>query len=257
MNLAINARDAMPGGGKLTIETANTRLDDDYAALHEEVRPGQYVMLAVSDTGHGMSQEVLEHAFEPFFTTKEVGRGSGLGLSMIYGFVKQSGGHVKIYSEPDDGTTIRVYLPRAPSNLGAGRIGDTFGSIPQGNGEKVLVVEDDRPVRELAMAFLTNLGYVPIAAADGAEALKLLEANRDVRLLFTDVVLSGGLNGVALAREARQRMPSLRVLYTSGYTENAIIHHGRLDEGVELLEKPFRIETLARKVNAVLRGDGD
>ncbi|HKJ00344.1 MAG TPA: PAS domain S-box protein [bacterium] len=252
LNLAINARDAMPVGGKLTIETANARLDDTYAALHEEVRPGQYVMMAVSDTGEGMEPEVLERAFEPFFTTKEVGRGSGLGLSMIYGFVKQTGGHVKIYSEPGQGTTVKLYLPRQMAPLSGRYRSVAPRANPLGLGEKVLVVEDDDAVRELAEAILTNLAYVPIVAPDGPTALALLEQHPDTRLLFTDVVLTGSMSGVQLAHEAQRRRPGLKVLYTSGYTENAIIHHGRLDEGVELLEKPYRIETLAHKVRTVL-----
>jgi PAS domain S-box-containing protein len=256
LNLAINARDAMPGGGKLTIETANARLDDEYAALHEEVRPGQYVMMAVSDTGEGMTPDVLERAFEPFFTTKEVGRGSGLGLSMIYGFVKQSGGHVKIYSEPGQGTTVKVYLPRQAAPDGGRSRPAALRVNPQGQGETILVVEDDRAVCELAMAILANLGYTAIAANDGAAALEVLAEHPDTALLFTDVVLTGSMSGVELAREARRRWPALKVLYTSGYTENAIIHHGRLDEGVELLEKPYRIETLARKLRAVLDTEG-
>jgi PAS domain S-box-containing protein len=251
LNLAVNARDAMPDGGKLTIETANTRLDDEYASVHEEVRPGQYVMLAVSDTGAGMSEDVLEHAFEPFFTTKEVGQGSGLGLSMIYGFVKQSQGHVKIYSEPGQGTTVKVYLPRAPMAPGARRP-LVAAEAWQGAQQKILVVEDDAAVRELAVAILQNLNYRPLSAADGRSALEILEREPDIALLFTDVVLAGGMGGIDLAREAQRRRPGIKVLYTSGYTENAIIHHGRLDDGVELLEKPFRIDSLARKVRSVL-----
>jgi len=206
----------------------------------------------VSDTGTGMTPEVMRRAFEPFFTTKEVGHGSGLGLSMIFGFVKQSAGHIKLYSEPGEGTTVKVYLPRATGPAQPRRTAGSPLSGLQGAGEKVLVVEDDESVRELAVAILVSLNYVPIAASDGPSALDLLGRHEDVAILFTDVVLPGGMSGAELARAATERRPGLKVLYTSGYTENAIIHHGRLDDHVELLEKPFRIESLARKVRDLL-----
>ena len=219
LNMAVNARDAMPKGGKLTIETANVRLDDDYAAAHAEVVAGQYVMLAVTDDGVGMSSETIERAFEPFFTTKEVGRGTGLGLSMIYGFVKQSGGHVKIYSEPDHGATVKVYLPRSsePEYLGDLEV-PIVQSATNGTPEMILVVEDDPEVRPLAMKVLGSLGYVALEATDADSALAMLGRHPEVALLFTDVVLPGGVNGAQLARLAREHYPDLKVLYTSGYT---------------------------------------
>jgi PAS domain S-box-containing protein len=252
LNLAINARDAMPEGGKLTIEAANVRLDDDYAAAYAEVAPGQYVVLAVTDTGLGMTPDVQARAFEPFFTTKEVGRGSGLGLSMIYGFVKQSGGHVKIYSEANHGTTIKIYLPRAtpaaePASEKTAAIAENAG-----RGELVLVIEDDVAVRDLAVEQLEALGYRTLAAGDGPEGLKLIGAHPEIALLFSDVMLPGGMTGADLAREAEKLRPGLKVLFMSGYTRNAIVHHGRLDPGVELIEKPFRRAKLALKVRQIL-----
>jgi len=251
LNLAINARDAMASGGKLTIETANTLLDESYAARHEELAPGQYVMISVSDTGSGMSAEVREKAFEPFFTTKETGQGTGLGLSQVYGFIKQSGGHCAIYSEPGQGTTVRLYLPR--------HLGDvqTVG-LPEspragsGRGEMILFVEDDADVRIFATDLLRELGYDVLAAATGMEGLSLLEAHPEVRLLFTDVALPGGMTGRQLADQAVQRHPGLKVLYTTGYARNAIVHQGRLDPGVELIVKPFTSAALAGRIRQLL-----
>ena len=256
LNLAVNARDAMPAGGTLTIETANRRFDEAYAALHQEARAGSYVMLAVSDTGTGMAPEVIQKAFEPFFTTKEVGRGSGLGLSMVYGFVKQSGGHIEIDSEIGHGTTVRAYLPRSCQRSVA--VEDP-ATIPMkgGSGEKILVVEDEDDVRRLVVRVLTSLRYRPLEARDGMSALAVLDQAPEVALLFTDVVLPGGMNGLEIAREARRRRPELKVLFTSGYTENAIVHHSRLDEGVELIEKPYRKESLACKLQAILGREED
>ena len=251
LNLALNARDAMPDGGKLTIETANARLDDDYAAAQAEVTPGHYVMLAVTDTGSGMAPAVQERVFEPFFTTKAVGAGSGLGLSMVYGFVKQSGGHVSIYSEPGDGTTIKLYLPRSTEAEAAERAPAT-DAVPRARGETVLVVEDDPDVRMLAVTLLGNLGYQTKAAATAAAALEQLGATARINLLLTDVVLAGGMNGRALATEVKRRAPEIQILYMSGYTENAIMHQGRLDTDAELLQKPFRRADLARAVRKVL-----
>jgi PAS domain S-box-containing protein len=253
VNLAINARDAMPDGGMLTIETANARLDDDYAAAQAEVEPGQYVMLAISDTGSGMPPEIQEHVFEPFYTTKEVGKGTGLGLSMIYGFVKQSGGHVAIYSEPGEGTTIKLYLPRS-TETEAEEKPLVLGDAPVARGESVLVVEDDPDLRTLAVALLSNLGYQVMEAATGEAALEQLGSKSAVNLLLTDVMLPGGMNGRELATEIEKRAPGIHVLYMSGYTENAIVHHGRLDAGIELLEKPFRRADLARAVRKALDG---
>jgi PAS domain S-box-containing protein len=250
LNLAINARDAMPHGGRLTIEAGNAVLDEDYAGRHADVRPGEYVAISVSDTGAGMAPDVIARAFEPFFTTKSVGKGSGLGLSMVYGFVKQSGGHAKIYSEVGHGTTVRLYLPRAAAATTEAVSSDEPPEV--GGHEHVLVVEDDPLVREHAEALLRGLGYRVSAAADGGAALQVLGGSESVDLLFTDIVMPGGMNGRQLADAARALRPQLRVLYTSGYTENAIVHHGRLDPGVQLLAKPYRRGQLAHKVRAVL-----
>ncbi len=252
LNLALNARDAMPDGGKLTLETANVRLDADYASRHAEVTPGQYVMLAVSDTGHGIAREHLGQVFEPFFTTKEAGKGTGLGLSMVYGFVKQSGGHVSLYSEPGQGTTAKLYLPRSLGGVGIAA-GPEGAELAHGGSETVLVVEDDAAVRAFAVAQLRLLGYEVIEAADAQAALDALALRSDVDLLFTDIVMPGGMNGRVLADEARRRHPRLRVLYTSGYTENAIVHQGRLDPGAMLLAKPYRRAALDRMVRQALQ----
>ncbi|MDG2520634.1 PAS domain-containing protein [Caulobacter segnis] len=251
LNLAVNARDAMPGGGKLTIETANCHLDERYAADHLGVPPGQYVMIAVTDTGQGMAPEVAAKAFDPFFTTKEVGRGTGLGLSQVYGFVKQSGGHVKIYSEVGQGTTVKVYLPRFTGVMDAAEESAAAHDLPQGEAELVLVVEDDAGVRRFSVEALSELGYA-VLEADGAQAaLKLIDAHPNIALLFTDVVMPE-VNGRKLADEARRRRPDLKVLFTTGYTRNAVVHNGVLDPGVQLIGKPFSIEDLATRVRAVL-----
>jgi CheY-like chemotaxis protein len=252
LNLVLNARDAMPGGGKITVETANAWIDQDYAERHADVLPGQYTLLSISDTGSGMSPHTLARAFEPFFTTKGVGKGTGLGLSMVYGFAKQSRGHVKLYSELDQGTTVRLYLPRAdhtdiPTSAPRSHVaGDLRGKAV------VLVVEDDDLVRRFAIDMLRSLGYEVLAAEHGVAALEVLRARSDIELLFTDVVMPGGLNGRQLADAARALHPGLKVLFTSGYTENSIVHHGHLDRGVHLLSKPYRAVDLARKVRAVL-----
>jgi CheY-like chemotaxis protein len=254
LNLAINARYAMPGGGMLTIETENATLDDDYVAGNADVRPGDYVMLAVSDTGTGMTRDILERAFEPYFTTKPVGQGTGLGLSMVFGFVKQSGGHIKAYSEVGHGTTIRIYLPRTVASeveeLRARRDDEV---IPSGT-EAILVVEDDELVRAHVEGQLRGLGYAVLAVPEGASALKVLAEGHHADLLFTDVIMPGGLNGRDLAAQARQLRPGLKVLFMSGYAENALTHHGRLEPGVHLLNKPFRRLELAMKVREVLDG---
>eukprot|EP01037_Dinobryon_pediforme_P012730 gene12730-12826_t len=251
LNLAINARDAMPDGGRLTFETANVLLDCKYADMHEEVNPGQYVMLSVSDTGTGMEPEVIARAFEPFFTTKDIGKGSGLGLSMVYGFVKQSRGHVKIYSEIGQGTAIKIYVPRADTDVDA--VNWQTETIPAPRGaEKILIVEDDLMVREHVSRQLVSLGYEVVSARNGPEALQILNQIHDFDLLFTDVVMPGGLNGRQLAEQVQKIYPNLPVLFTSGYTENAIIHHGRLDRGVHLLSKPYRKQELATKIRLVL-----
>jgi nitrogen-specific signal transduction histidine kinase/CheY-like chemotaxis protein len=245
INLAVNARDAMPSGGRLTIETANTFLDDAYARAHEEVVAGQYVLLAITDNGAGMTREVLSCAFNPFFTTKEMGQGTGLGLSQVYGFTKQSSGHIKIYSEPGQGTTVKMYLPRLVSGETAVETSTQPGAAPGGGrAELILVVEDEDDVRASTVGMLEELGYGVLKAADGPTALRLLADHPEVRLLFTDVGLPGGVNGKQLATAARETRPDLLVLYTTGYARNAIVHHGTLDAGVELMVKPFTYTAL-------------
>ena len=252
INLAVNARDAMPNGGRLTIESANAHLDEAYATEHQEVLPGQYVMLAVSDTGMGMSKEVLASAFDPFFTTKEIGQGTGLGLSQVYGFVKQSGGHVKIYSELGEGTTVRIYLPRLVDAVDVEEE-IPVSRMPSGDGsEIILLVEDDEAVRDLNAAMLRELNYAVIEAEDGRKALQILNAVPNICVLFTDVGLPGTMNGRQLAEAAIQRRSDLRVLFTTGYARNAIVHHGRLDPGINLLSKPFTAAALATKIRDLI-----
>jgi signal transduction histidine kinase/CheY-like chemotaxis protein len=253
LNLALNARDAMPNGGKVTIETANSYLDQAYVApLQEPVEPGQYVMIAVADTGMGMNRTTLERAFDPFFTTKGVGKGTGLGLSQVYGFVRQTGGHIRIYSEVDEGTTVKIYLPRRIGGEDLAkqeqRPADTSRAV---GTETILVVEDDEALRSYTTEILAELGYRVLAAQDGSRALELLEGNH-INLLFTDVVMPGGMNGRQLADEATRRRPGLKVLFTTGYTRNAIVHHGRLDAGVQMIGKPFSFNDLGAKVRALL-----
>jgi CheY-like chemotaxis protein len=252
LNLAINARDAMPEGGKLTLEVANAHLDDAYAGQYADVNPGQYVMLAVSDTGTGMTPEVLSRVFEPFFSTKPEGKGTGLGLAQAYGFVKQSGGHIKIYSELGEGTTVKLYLPRTR------RAQDALEAINaqpvEGGSERILVVEDDEGVRAAVVDMLTELGY-SVQRAENAEAgLKLMESGAPVDLLFTDVVMPGVISTREFTRRAQEMFPKLLVLYTSGYTQNAIVHNGRLDDDAFLLSKPYRKDELARKLRSVFAG---
>ena len=250
VNLAVNARDAMPDGGKLTIELGNATLDDAYASANIEAVPGQYVLLAVTDTGSGMPPEVAMRAFEPFFTTKPEGQGTGLGLSMVYGFVKQSGGHIKIYSEAGQGTTVRIYLPRTTRPEERGEV--VIPPPAVGGKETVLVVEDDAAVRQAAVDMLTDLGYSVRQASEAEGALALLADGARVDLLFTDVVMPGPIGSRELARRATALQPHIAVLYTSGYTENAIIHHGRLDDDVALLSKPYGKDELARKLRLLL-----
>jgi PAS domain S-box-containing protein len=258
LNLAVNARDAMPEGGRLTIEAANTVLDADYAEQNAEVTPGPYVMVAITDTGSGMSREILSRVLEPFFTTKKIGQGSGLGLSMVFGFVKQSGGHLKIYSEPDRGTTVRLYLPKAAGEAADDDTDDDADGLPASRGdETVLIVDDEAMVRTLTTRILGGLGYRVLEAADGPAALALLATGERVDLLITDVVLPGGMNGPQLARAARQHRPGLKTLFISGYTKNAIIHNGVLDDGVHLLAKPFAKRDLALRVRERLDDGGD
>jgi len=254
LNLAVNARDAMPQGGRLTIETTNAYVDEAYAIAHAEVVPGQYVLISVSDTGVGMDAETMRRAFEPFFTTKPVGQGTGLGLSQVYGFVKQSGGHVKIYSEVGQGTTVKIYLPRLERSEEQ-QDPQSSVPVPEGNAhETILVVEDDANVRSYSVEALRDLGYRVIEAADGPSALRVLQTKTSVDLLFTDVVLPGGMTGAQVAGQARELRPGLKVLFTTGYARNAIFHHGRLDKGVQLITKPFSFIDLAAKVRDVLDG---
>jgi signal transduction histidine kinase/DNA-binding response OmpR family regulator len=252
LNLAINGRDAMADGGKLTLEVANAYLDDAYATQHADVNPGQYVMLAVSDTGTGMSPDVMARVFEPFFTTKPEGKGTGLGLAQAYGFAKQSGGHIKIYSEVGEGTTVKLYLPRTR------RPQDTVEALAnqpiEGGNERILVVEDDEGVRAAVVDMLTDLGYSVQRASDAESALKLLESGIPVDLLFTDVVMPGAISTREFTRRAQALLPRLLVLYTSGYTQNSIVHNGRLDDDAFLLSKPYRKDELARKLRSVFAG---
>ncbi len=256
LNLSVNARDAMPDGGRLTIETANSHLDERYASEQVGVAAGQYVMVAVSDTGGGMTPDVVARAFDPFFTTKEVGRGTGLGLSQVYGFVKQSGGHVRIYSEPGQGTTVKIYLRRLLNAAEDDVATDTPPVMPLSDGqETVLVVEDEESVRRSSVEALTELGYRVLEASGGEAALKLIDTHPEIALVFADVVMPG-MNGRKLADEVRRRRPALKVLFTTGYTRNAVVHNGVLDAGVELLGKPFTLDELAARVRAVLdKGD--
>jgi signal transduction histidine kinase/CheY-like chemotaxis protein len=258
VNLAVNARDAMApdelaGGGRLTIETANAHLDAAYAAAHADVRPGQYVMLGVTDTGIGMSQAVIERAFDPFYTTKGPGHGTGLGLSQVFGYVKQSGGHVKIYSEPGQGTTVRLYLPRHLGPAGTGTEARLpADATPRGSPETIiLVVEDEEQVRVMTVEALRELGYTVVHAHDAEAALVRLTALERIDLLFTDIVMPG-MNGRQLAERVLAERPETRVLYTTGYTRNAVVHNGMLDAGVAFLAKPFTLDLLARKVAEVV-----
>jgi PAS domain S-box-containing protein len=253
LNLAINARDAMAAGGKLTIETANMHLDDDYGAHNADVTAGDYVMLAVTDTGGGMPPDVIERAFEPFFTTKGVGKGTGLGLSMIYGFAKQSRGHVKIYSEVDHGTTVRLYLPRLSAGIAPAEAAAAPSQHPRG-GETILVVEDDVQVRAFVLGQLRDLGYRVIEAVDGPTAQKILESDAPIDLLFTDVVMPGGMTGRQLAEAAKRQRPALKTLFTSGYTEDSVQRLGQMDPGVRLLSKPYRRHDLALRIREALGG---
>jgi PAS domain S-box-containing protein len=255
LNLAVNARDAMPGGGKLTIETHNASLDDSYVAgIPEGLPPGQYVMVAVSDTGSGMDSEIRQKVFEPFFTTKEAGKGTGLGLSQVYGFVRQTGGHVRIYSELGVGTTVKIYLPRTRSEVLPAETGNRQGAAALNGDETILVVEDQDELRDHITGILSELGYRVAASADGAEALRLIAEREDFDLLLTDVVLPGGMNGRELSNRALRLRPGLKILFMTGYTHNAIVHDGRLDADVALISKPFTFDQLAAKVRAQLDG---
>jgi CheY-like chemotaxis protein len=249
LNLALNARDAMSNGGRLMLETSNATIDQSVGRTHSELRPGGYIVVSVSDTGSGVPAAIRDRIFEPFFTTKAAGKGTGLGLSMVYGFVKQSNGHVSIYSEVDHGTTVKLYLPRCDGQARVVAAG-TSTAVHVGT-ETILVVEDDALVRSYVVAQLASLGYTVLSAGSGAEALALIDQGAEFDLLFTDVIMPG-MNGRQLVEELAKRRSGLRVLYTSGYTEHAIVHHGRLDPGVALLNKPYRKVDLAQKIREVL-----
>ena len=252
LNLAVNARDAMPDGGRLTIETQNAHLDERYAAAHLGVPAGQIVLIAISDTGTGMPPEVIAKAFDPFFTTKEVGKGTGLGLSQVYGFIKQSGGHVKIYSEPGQGTTVKIYLPRLLGSGDAELTSSARGPVPTGDDREVILVVDDEPaVRQFSVDALLELGYGVIEADGAASALRLLESHPEIVLLFTDVIMPD-VNGRKLADAARSSRPDLKILFTTGYSRNAVVHNGVLDDGVELIGKPFGVDELGAKIREIL-----
>jgi signal transduction histidine kinase len=257
LNLAVNAQHAMPNGGHLTIETANAYLDEGYARRFGDIAPGQYVMLSITDTGTGIPRDILDRVFEPFFTTKAPEAGSGLGLAMVHGFVKQSGGHLRLYSEVGHGTTVKIYLPRQHdaeevAATPSGSPVSALAMVPAKAGESILVVEDNDGVRDYACSVLRELGYKVHEAANAADAIALIEKGCDVDLLFTDVVLPGGVSGRQLADKVRQLNPALPVLFTTGYTRNAIVHHGRLDPGVQLLNKPYSQQELAQKISELL-----
>jgi signal transduction histidine kinase/CheY-like chemotaxis protein len=251
LNVALNARDAMPGGGKLTIEAVNTYLDDNYVRFNPEIAPGQFVAISITDTGSGMTPEVMAHVFEPFFTTKSTGQGTGLGLAQVYGFVRQSGGNVKIYSEPGEGTMVKIYVPRLVSKGAADElppVEPVYGS----GGETILVVEDDPAVLDYVTEVLTDLHYRVLQASEGASAVKILQSDaNNIDLLLTDVIMPG-ISGRIVAEEARRLKPGIKVLFMTGYSQNAIVHQGRLDQGVHLIQKPVTPPELANRVRRLL-----
>ena len=252
LNLSINARDAMPEGGTLTIETANLVLDDDFAGAQADAEPGDYIMLGVSDSGSGISSEALKHVFEPFFTTKEVGKGTGLGLSMVYGFAKQSGGNVTIYSAPGKGTSVKLYLPRSLGQIDKPNLNEARSDIPSAQGEVILIVEDDADLRTLAVALLSGLGYEIAEAASAEAALQVLECSTPINLLLSDVILPGGMNGPGLAAEVRRRSPATKIVFMTGYAKEAFAKQHGLDKPTHVLQKPFRKADLANKIRSVL-----
>jgi CheY-like chemotaxis protein len=251
LNLAINARDAMPDGGRLTIETRNTRLDASYARQQGDVEAGEYVVISVSDTGVGMAPHVADRAFDPFFTTKPIGLGTGLGLSMIYGFAKQSRGHLRIYSEEGRGTTVRLYLARADMDLDLPSAFEAVDPTPRGDGETILVVEDDAAVRLLVTAVLEELGYKYLEASGASQAMTVLKSGRRIDLLLTDVGLPI-MNGRQLAEFARELRPEIKVLFVTGYAENAAVRGGFLDKGMDMLTKPFALDALGLKIRKMI-----
>jgi PAS domain S-box-containing protein len=251
LNLALNARDAMPGGGRLTVEVTNAWLDEAYVRHTDGLAPGQYVLIAVSDTGEGMDEETRKRVFEPFFTTKAEGKGSGLGLAMVYGFARQSNGHIQIYSEPGQGTTVKIYLPRSRDSVASATAPSPLPA--HGDDQTILVVEDEASVRAAAVSTLEALGYRCLEAPDAEAALALLAAGDKVDLVFSDVVMPGTVKARDFAERLRTTAPDVPILFTSGYTENAIVHHGRLDDGVNLLSKPYARDELARRVAQLLR----
>jgi signal transduction histidine kinase len=255
LNLAINARDAMPNGGTLSIETANARLDSGYASRHAEVTPGDYVQLSISDTGTGMSPDVIDRCFEPFFTTKGIEKGTGLGLSMVYGFVKQSGGHIKVYSELGHGTSVKIYLPRADRDAPDRILPEWTGDGSAASGELILIVEDNNDLRTVTVKNLLDLGYRTLEAETARVALTVLASHPEINLLFTDIIMPGGMTGTELAREARRLYPTLKILLTSGYTARAAANGFHDIGGLELLNKPFRKQDLAQKLRMLLEGD--
>ena len=251
LNLALNARDAMPNGGKLILETGSAYLDENYASANSDVQPGRYALIAVSDTGAGIPAAMLDKVFDPFFTSKGPGKGTGLGLSMVYGFVKQSAGHIKIYSEEGHGTTIKMYLPPGAATSLC-RPADAAPPAVAGGNETILVVEDDRLVRDYVLTQLRSLGYVDAGGGECGGSAGHRRGGNAFDLLFTDVIMPGAMNGRQLADELQKSKPGLKVLFTSGYTENAIIHHGRLDSGVLLLAKPYRKSDMAVMIRKAL-----
>ena len=251
LNIAVNARDAMPDGGRLIISTGNVTLDASNAELGGETKPGAFVEIALRDTGSGMSKDTLARAFEPFFTTKSVGEASGLGLSMVYGFIRQSHGHVTITSKPGEGTVVRLYLPACEAVAEVAATPERVAA-PEAGKELILLVEDNDLVRTFVEGQLESLGYRVISVENGVTALDVLRSDSGIDLLFTDVVMPGGLNGRQLADEARKLRADIKILFTSGYSEDTIIHHGRLDENVQLLSKPYKRRDLAEKVRLAL-----
>ena len=252
LNLAINARDAMPDGGTVTIKTANIELDEDYTAGRADVSPGHYVVLSVTDTGSGIQPELMDRIFEPFFTTKDAAAGAGLGLSMVYGFAKQSGGHLALYSEPGCGTTVNLYLPQAHARIEARKTPKPAAATSGTTGETVLVVEDNARVRQVTAKRLTDLGYVVLEAEDGKAALEVFETGQHIDLLFTDVLMPGGMTGGDVVREARRLRPGIKVLFTSGYPSEAAVKRGLMDKGADLLSKPYSKTELIESVRKAL-----